>query len=399
MINDSLRLPCGVVLKNRLAKAAMTERFSYSDLKPNKKHYALYETWANEGAGLLITGNVMVDRTHLESAGNVYGRLDALPQLEKWANMAALNETQCWVQLSHSGRQTNILNNLYPKSASDVKLKKLGFFAKPKALKSNEIEIIIKKFIGAALVCQEAGFSGVQVHAAHGYLISQFLSPVTNLRNDEWGGTIENRSRLLISVVKGIREKVGPNFAISVKLNSSDFQKGGFDEKDSLCVISQLEKLGIDLLEISGGTYEKVEFFMAEDKRASTKAREAYFMDFADKVKAHSKLPLMVTGGISSLGFCNDSLRKGELDVIGMGRPFLLYDNFASRFLSGEITPKRKLNKTGIKSLDDMAEAGFYNLVLDRMGKGKKISLHYSAIRSAFHFIKHEFVKAVGNKF
>lgn len=398
-IHDSLQLPCGAVLKNRLAKAAMTERFSVGDLKPNQRHYTLYENWAKEGSGLLITGNVMLEKAHLESAGNVVMHKEFLPELKLWAKAATSGGNHCWTQISHSGRQTSIFNNLRPVSASNVKLKKLGFFAKPRALETSEIEGLVEKYASAAELSKQAGFTGIQIHAAHGYLISQFLSPITNKRTDAWGGNLENRTKFLFEIVKATRSCVGPDFPIGVKLNSSDFQKGGFSEEDSLWVIKQLEELGIDLLEISGGTYENAEFLLAENVRQSTKKREAYFLDFAEKVRKESSVPLMVTGGIRSLEFCNEALNENLLDVVGMARPYLLYDNFASRFLAGEITPGPFSIRTGIKAFEDMAEAGFYNLQLDRLGQGKIINKDYSAARSAFHLIKHEFVKALANKF
>ncbi|MFY0625397.1 MAG: NADH:flavin oxidoreductase/NADH oxidase family protein [Reichenbachiella sp.] len=398
MIEESFKLPCGAVLKNRLGKAAMTERFSNSDFKPNQKHYTLYENWAKQGVGLLITGNVMMDQKNLESAGNVVAKKSSLPELKKWAAAATQNNTHCWVQLSHSGRQTSIFNNRRPVSASDVKLRRLGFFNQPRALTENEIEEIIQQFVDAAVLCKEAGFTGIQIHGAHGYLISQFLSPITNLRTDQWGGSLENRSRFIFEIVKKTRKVVGKKFPVSVKLNSSDFQKGGFSEEDSIWVISELEKLGVDLLEVSGGTYENAEFLLANNKKDSTIKREAFFLDFTQKVRTQTKIPLMITGGIRTLKFSEEILKKGFVDVAGLARPFLLYDNFGTRFLSGEILKESPSIKIGLKGLEDMSEAGFYNLILDRLGRGKKVKWDYSSVRSAFHLIKHEFVKSIQNK-
>jgi len=398
-IHESLKLPCGAVLNNRLAKAAMTERFSHADLKPNQKHYTLYSNWSKGGTGLLITGNVMLASTHLESAGNVVMNTACLPELKKWAAAATAHNTHCWVQISHSGRQTSIFNNLCPVSASNVKLKKLGFFARPRPLKSDEVFDLVEKYAQAAKLSKEAGFTGVQIHAAHGYLINQFLSPITNKRTDQWGGSLENRTRFLSEIVQKTRSAVGDKFPVGVKLNSSDFQKGGFTEKDSLWVIKQLESLGVDLLEISGGTYENAEFLLANNERQSTLKREAYFLEFAEKVRKQSAIPLMVTGGIRSMQFCNEALKEGWLDVVGMARPYLLYNDFASRFLAGELIPDQFSIRTGIKALEDLTEGGFYNLQLDRMGNGEKVNLSYSPARSAFHLVKHEFMKAFANKF
>jgi len=245
-INEPFVLPCGVEIKNRLVKAAMTERFSNKDYKPNNRHFTLYKNWAQEGSGLLITGNVMLEKNNLESAGNVVIVQRFAPELNKWAKSATTGRTHCWVQISHSGRQTSIFNNLSPVSASDVKLKKLGFFAKPRPLHEKEITALIEKYARAAKICQEAGFTGVQIHAAHGYLINQFLSPITNKRMDKWGGELKNRSRFLFEIITATRALVGPDFPLSVKLNSSDFQKGGFSEEDSMWVVKQLGYLIIN---------------------------------------------------------------------------------------------------------------------------------------------------------
>jgi len=346
----------------------------------------------------LITGNVMIEAKNVESAGNVVITKEALPEFRKWATSATRFGNHCWTQISHSGRQTSIFNNLHPVAPSKVKLKRLGFFASPRPLTGTEINGLISKYANAAALSKEAGFTGIQIHAAHGYLISQFLSPITNKRDDQWGGPIENRSRFLFEVIKRSRDAVGSSFPISVKINSSDFQKGGFSEAESQWVIGRLEELGIDLLEISGGTYENAVFLVDEGLRQSTIKREAYFIEFARKVKDASSVPVMVTGGIRSLNFSNKALSEGTLDMVGIARPFLLYNNFAKRFLAGEVEAEVKRIRTGIKSFEDLAEAGYYNLILERLGKGKKIKTSYSPTRSAIHLIKHEFIKAMANK-
>ncbi|MEL7423966.1 MAG: NADH:flavin oxidoreductase/NADH oxidase family protein [Bacteroidota bacterium] len=310
MLTTPIELPCGVTLANRLVKAAMTERISNASFAPTADHERLYRLWSNSGAGLLITGNVIIDRTHLESAGNVvFDDEDMLPALQTWAQAAQASGNACWVQISHAGRQTNRFSTGKPKAPSTVQLRKLGLFGRPVAMTQADIKQVIAGFVRAAKLAQDAGFGGVQIHAAHGYLLSQFLSPNTNLRDDEWGGSLENRSRLLLTSIKQMREVVGANFPISVKLNSADFQRGGFSEEDSLEVVQMLDEAGIDLLEISGGTYEKLAFFLMNDEehqlRESTRKREAYFIDFARKVRAVSKLPLMITGGFRSRAFCN----------------------------------------------------------------------------------------------
>ncbi len=263
-----------------------------------------------------------------------------------------------------------------------------------------DIRNVINGFLKAAVISKEAGFTGIQIHAAHGYLLSQFLSLHTNLREDKWGGNIENRARLLLSIIQKCKRELGPGFPISVKLNSSDFQKGGFTEEESLEVVKMLNDSTIDLLEISGGTYEKVAFFlMNEEVKESTKKREAYFLDFARKVRTISNLPLMITGGFRSYDTCNEVLEKEELDFIGMGRPFITNVDDIPEFLEGKT---RSLNdfiiRSGIKNLDDSAEGGYYAKSLIRIAKGKEIIKDPNGFLSSNFLIMHEFKKAVQNK-
>ncbi|QCK16288.1 NADH:flavin oxidoreductase/NADH oxidase family protein [Mangrovivirga cuniculi] len=400
-LNSSITLPCGAVIKNRLVKSAMTERISDVDFSPTRGHERLYSDWSDTGAGLLISGNVVIDRNHLESAGNVcFDSEEMIPKLKKWSKAGTKNDNHFWVQISHSGRQTNIFNAVRPKAPSEVQLKKLGLFGKPREMSEEDIEQVIKGFVRAADIAKKSGFTGVQIHSAHGYLLSQFLSPRTNQRNDKWGGSIENRSRLLRIIIEKVRETVGPEFPISVKLNSSDFQRGGFTEEDSLWVVKMLDELNIDLLEISGGTYEKLAFFlMNEDQKESTKKREAYFIDFAKKIREVSNLPLMITGGFRSYDFCNEVLSSGELDLIGMGRPFITNMHQIMGFINGDVDHLENLVlRTGIKNFEDGAEGGFYARQLIRLSKGKPFKLNMSPLWCSSFLIIHEFKKAMAKK-
>lgn len=399
MINTKLRLPCGVLLNNRLVKSAMTERISNRKLEPTKGHERMYEEWSETGAGLLITGNVMIDRIHLESAGNVcFDDDNMVPKLKRWAAAGKKYGNHIWVQISHAGRQANKFSTLRPLAPSEVQLKKIGLFGKPRAMSESDIQQVIKGFAKAAKISKSAGFTGIQIHAAHGYLISQFLSPLTNKRTDKWGGDILNRSRLLLSVIREARKVVGPEFPISVKLNSSDFQKGGFTEEESIEVVKMLDKEKIDLLEISGGTYEKVAFFMMNEDRAkkSTLEREAYFIDFARKVRSVSKIPLLITGGFRSYAFCNEVLESGELDLIGMARPFITNNGDIQRFLKGKIPHLDNLVlRTGISQFDDAAEGGFYARLLIRMSKGRKLKFNLSPFWCSNFLILYELKKTI----
>lgn len=405
MISTILTLPCGAVLKNRLVKSAMTERISNRNYEPVKGHDRLYEDWSATGAGLLITGNVVIDRKHLESAGNVcFDDEKMLPKLKSWAEAGKKHGNHVWVQISHSGRQTNRFGTGSPLAPSEVQLKKLGLFGKPKAMTENDILKVIQGFTKAAQLSKEAGFTGVQIHAAHGYLLSQFLSPNTNLRSDQWGGSIENRSRLLLTIIKEVRKVVGADFPIAVKLNSADFQRGGFTEEESLEVVRMLDNEKIDLLEISGGTYEKLAFFTMNEedgkRKESTKRREAYFIDFAKKIRAISQLPLMITGGFRSYDFCNEVLSNGEVDLIGMARPFITNRDQISDFLEGKLPRLENLIlRTGIKQFEDAAEGGFYARQIIRFSKGKGLKINMSPLWCSMFLIIYEFRKAMVKKY
>ena len=345
-LSDSLTLPCGAKLKNRIAKAAMTEGLGDAQGRATEKHVNLYRAWAEGGAGLLLTGNVIVDPDHLERPGNVVIARepddDTRRRLSDWAKAGAGHGAHLWMQLSHAGRQTQALTNATPKAPSAVPLGLPGKqFGMPVPMTDQEIEATIDAFARAARVAKKTGFTGVQVHAAHGYLISQFLSPRANVRTDKWGGALENRARLLLEIVRRTRSSVGPSFPVAVKLNSADFQKGGFAFEDSLTVARWLQDASVDLIEVSGGTYEQPKMVNADGLEpaeapklaASTAAREAYFVDFARAMKSTLKIPVMVTGGFRSRAIVDHALATDAADVVGIGRPMCV-DTDAPHHLS-----------------------------------------------------------------
>ena len=349
-INAQLTLPCGAIIKNRLAKAAMTEGIADAANRATARHQTLYERWAKGGTGLLITGNIMVDRRYLERPGNVAidgpQTSEQISALAAWAGLAKAHDTHIWPQLSHAGRQSPKSVAIEPAGPSSVEVELPGGqFGKPRALTAEEIEDVITRFSDASAIVKEAGFTGVQIHGAHGYLISEFLNPRVNLRTDDWGGSLENRARLLLTIVKEVRTRVGADFPVSVKLNSSDFQKGGFDFSDCLQVVQWLEALGIDLLEISGGSYEQpkmmglegMEPVFEEGIGASTKKREAYFLAYAEKIAASVKTPLMVSGGFRSVDAMNEALENGAADMIGIARPLCVDPDMSHQLLRGAV--------------------------------------------------------------
>lgn len=338
LLAQPLTLPCGAVLRNRIAKAAMTEGIADARLRPTARHITLYRRWAQGGAGLLLTGNVMVDRRVLERPGNV--AIDPVPlggadialveRFRAWAQAGTEGGTHLWMQISHAGRQSPWYVTREPLAPSAVQLQLLGNYRRPRALEETEIVEFIGRFARAAAFAKRVGFSGVQVHGAHGYLISSFLSPVTNQRHDRWGGSLENRARFLLEVLRAVRAAVGREFPVAVKLNSADFQRGGFSHEECLQVVRWLNALDLDLLEISGGTYEQPRLmgYSGRDASAdgsllapSSREREAYFLDYAARIREVASMPLMVTGGFRSRMAMEAAIAEGHTDLVGLARP------------------------------------------------------------------------------
>lgn len=384
-LKQPLTLPNGAVLPNRLAKSAMSESLGTLDNRVTPKLPRLYKRWAEGGTGLLITGNVMVDRRALGEPGNVVLEDDRdRDLLQQWAAAATNQGAAIWMQLNHPGRQSpKGLNreNVAP-SAVPFKPEMQAFFAPPRALTDGEIRDIIARFSKASQWAQETGFSGVQIHGAHGYLVSQFLSPLTNQRSDEWGGSPENRRRFVLELLKAMRASTSPNFPIGIKLNSADFQRGGFTEEESLDVMEALADAGIDMIEISGGTYEAPAMTGVKE---STRAREAYFLEFAEKVRQRISVPLMVTGGFRTYQGMADALASGALDLVGLARPLAIEPDLSQRVLRGEDPRYRvKTIKTGIGPVDRMAlmEVKWYSRQLHRMGEGREPKPNESALKA-----------------
>jgi 2,4-dienoyl-CoA reductase-like NADH-dependent reductase (Old Yellow Enzyme family) len=376
LIANPISLQRGAPIKNRLMKSAMSEALGTTDNRVTERYTVLYRAWAKGGIGLLITGNVMIDRRALGEPNNIALEDDRdMPLLKEWASAASENGTQCWVQLNHPGKQSpKGLNreNLSP-SAIPFKDDMQNFFETPRAFEAAEIDEVIARFGRSAALVKEAGFSGVQIHGAHGYLVSQFLSPHTNHRTDKWGGSAENRREFVLAVYREIRQHVGEDFSIGIKLNSADFQKGGFSEDESLEVIKHLEKAGIDHVEISGGTYEEP-VMSGKDIRESTKQREAYFLMFAEKIRSEVKVPLAVTGGFRSAVAMNAALKAGSLDMIGLARPLAVDTQYPNKLLVGKaIDINVNPIKTGIKAIDTMGlmEVAWYGRQLHRISKGQ----------------------------
>ncbi|MBF4997410.1 NADH:flavin oxidoreductase/NADH oxidase family protein [Nocardia sp. BSTN01] len=320
-IFSPLILPNGSILANRIAKAAMEEGLAGPGQLPDKRVLTLYRRWGHGGAGLLITGNVMVDARALTGPGGIVLAQDTpLRPFTAWADAAKAGDADVWMQINHPGRQANADMPgvcLAPSAvAVDVGAQSKRFAA-PTPMTEADIEDVIGRFVTTAVRAEQAGFDGVQVHAAHGYLLSQFLSPLTNRRIDEWGGPLENRARALTRIITGIRESVSPSFAVAVKLNSADFQRGGFALSDAVRLVGMLNTLGVDAVEVSGGSYESpaMQGRPADDR---TLAREAYFLEFAEDLLGVAKMPLILTGGIRRREVAQKVIDRG-IAVAGLG--------------------------------------------------------------------------------
>jgi len=413
-LDTPLDLPCGQRIANRLCKAALTEGLADPYNRATERHDHLYRLWSQGGAGLIITGNVQVDRTHLERPGNVViDENGGIARLRAYAAAGTSAGNHLWMQINHPGRQTPEALNPNPLAPSAVQLEVPGGgFGMPRAATEAEIRDIIRRFAHVAAVARDSGFTGVQVHAAHGYLISQFLSPIANRRSDPWGGSLENRARFLLEVVGAVRSAVGADFPVAVKLNSADFQAGGFTTAEARQVVKWLGEAGIDLLELSGGTYEQLVMIGAGTApaseapiRESTRRREAYFLDSAALLRPVATMPFMVTGGFRTAEGMRAALSAGSTDLIGLGRPMCVEPDLPGRLLSGQAVRGPawehllRLEPTALDPLTDpdlarqietWGKQGWFCLQLLRLGAGLAPDLDMSVFEAFNAYMENE---------
>ncbi|HEY2094835.1 MAG TPA: NADH:flavin oxidoreductase/NADH oxidase family protein [Pseudonocardia sp.] len=389
-LTSELRLGNGVTLPNRIAKAATSEHLATRHGAPTRQLTEVYRQLASTGAGLLISGNVMVDGSALEAHRNVVIEDERfLPALRDWAAATAGTDTKFILQLSHPGRQTMRGLSVAGRrqdvvSASAVPLAISGasrrMFTPPRALTEAEILALIDRFGTAARVAATAGFDGVELHAAHGYLFSQFLSPLVNQRQDRWGGSLENRMRLLLDTVRAVRAATPESFLLAVKLNSADFQRGGFDAEDALTVAKALQAEGVALIEVSGGTYENAAMISGTPKRASTAAREAYFLEFAERFARELTVPIMLSGGFRTRQGMIEALRGGAVDLIGLARPLAHEPDLAQRLLAGTAdTSLVRRHAVGHRVVDDLIDGLWHQQQMARLGRGRPLRPERSA--------------------
>lgn len=382
--------------KNRIIKGAMSEALANTAGQPNQLHLGLYEAWAKGGLGCAITGNVMVDIRAKNEPGVVAIESERdLAKLQQWAQIGKQYGMVQLVQLSHPGRQCpkGLNKETVAPSAVPFSPALATTFGTPRELREDEILDIIQRFARAAQICEQAGFEGVQLHGAHGYLISQFLSPLTNRRQDRWGGSIDNRMRFLLEIYQAVRAATSDDFIISVKLNSADFQRGGISEEDVIQVFKAIDAAGIDLIEVSGGTYEAPAMagVKAEKRKASTLAREAYFLEFAERIRQEVRCHLMVTGGFRTVQGMNTALASGACDFIGIARPFAVEPDLAHRLLAGQdVRYGVDKIKTGIPLVDKMAimEIIWYAAQFKDIAQGKQPNPKLSPLKVFFKYLK-----------
>lgn len=349
-----ITLPCGQTLANRIAKAAMEENLACPELglAPSDRLVRLYETWSHGGAGLLLSGHVMVDLYAIGGpAPMVLDGIVGLNAAQKEAYRTLIAAAQSggakfWLQLNHPGRQAHASAGQTVYGPSEIAVKGVpaltGLITTPKSMTTGQIASVIAHFAASASCAEKLGADGVQIHAAHGYLLSSFLSPLANVRNDEYGGDRARRSRLLFDVVRAVRRAVSSTFAVSVKINSADFQRGGFDEEDAAWVIEQLNREAVDLVEVSGGSYEVPVMQGSRSRSERTIAREAYFLDFASNVAQKAVMPIMVTGGISTRATVDRVVASGKT-VAGMASAMCLCPSLPALLKDGnDPCPKLK---------------------------------------------------------
>ena len=371
-----ITLPNGTTIKNRFFKSAMSEGMGTRDFQPKKNIATLYKRWAEGGTGLIITGNIMVDPKGTAEPGNiVFDKNSNMEILKDWAKQGQQHGAKVMVQLNHPGKQVpkTIAKETVAPSTIPLGNGLNKLFSTPRALTTSEVEELVQKFVTSAKVAKEAGFSGVQIHAAHGYLISQFLSPHDNRRTDKYGGSLENRMRFLKEIYLGMREELGKDFTIGIKINSTDFKEDGLTEEDSLKTIIELANLGLDFVEISGGTYERPAMMGATSKSTN----QVFFAEYSKKLKQKIEIPVVVTGGIRSINAMNTLLNNNTTDFIGIARPLSIDPNIPNKIKQGTYTIVETTRvSTGVKKLDkifgSLLGIVYYQVLMQNIAKGKE---------------------------
>lgn len=387
-------LKSGLNIKNRFVKAAMNEAMGTKHLQPKKEIVHLYEQWAKGGTGLIITGNVMVDPNYLAEPGNIVLDENSDKELLKqWAKAGQFNGSKIMVQINHPGKQAPKTVSKYPVAPSAIPIQgEIGnLFNHPRELSTLEIKKLTKQFATAAKIAKETGFDGVEIHAAHGYLINQFLSPYDNRRQDEYGGSIDNRMRFLREIYLAMREVTGTEFVIGLKINSSDFKEGGFSEKDSMYVVQKMDEAGIDFIEISGGSYENPKM----NESTSKNKNNVFFANYSKRIREKINASVIVTGGIRTVDSMVDLIENGYSDFVGLARPLAIEPNIPNLIVEKHYqTIETKRLSTGIKSLDKklggLIGLVYYQLLMQTYAEGRKPQITQNAWPALIYSVWHQ---------
>ena len=323
-------------LKNRFMRSATTSAWSDYNGIVRQEIVELYRRLAEGGVGLIVKGHLYVSKSGKVHVGMAGIDSDSqLPMLKRLTDAVHEHEGKIVAQLNHGGLKS-MINHAGPS-------KYHGEGWEGRELSSEEIWGIIEAFSNAAERALEAGFDGVQIHGAHGYLISEFLSPRLNRRSDEWGGSLQNRMRLLVEVYEAIRERLGKSIPIMLKMNCDDFVPGGFGIEESIVTALNICRRGIDLIEISGGGLglrgdEGRMREMRELARSKDPAlKEALYAGYASRIREVTKpTPLALVNGIRSLVCMESIMKKGIADIISMSRPFIKEPDLVKRLQSGQ---------------------------------------------------------------
>ncbi|SEW47440.1 2,4-dienoyl-CoA reductase [Cognatiyoonia koreensis] len=353
-----LTLPCGATLKNRIAKSAMSDSLGDGAGNPTDDQIRIYERWAKGGLALSIIGEVQATPHFAEKPGNLILNDHSDQDLPKrLAKAGAIDGAQLWLQLGHAGAMADAGIST-PKGPSALDLPGLTCGA----LTLDEVHALPAEFARTASLAKELGFGGVQVHAAHGFLLSQFLSPLFNKREDAYGGSLQNRMRLLLEVIEAVRMAVGPKYPVGIKLNATDQLEGGFAEDQSLEVIAAVDRTAIDLIDISGGTY-----FPGAASSSDRAGSGPYFLEFAGRARQKTKIPLMVTGGFKTLAQAESAIIDGKADLIGLARALVVDPELPSFWLTGQ---RSEPKFPRFKNPPDGGVTAWYTMQITQNAKG-----------------------------
>ncbi len=358
----------GMTLKNRLVRSATWEGMCEEDGRPTEKLINFYRELARGGVGLITTGYTFVRPEGKQLPGKMGIHTDGFASEMKEMTRGVHEEGgKICIQLVHAGGQTDKRNaGRTPMAPSAVEVPQ--YPQVPDEMSFADIHGVIKAFASAAFRAKEYGFDAVQLHGAHGYLVNQFLSPLTNIRKDEYGGPIENRCRFAIEVYWAVRDAVGKDYPVTIKLNGSDNLEGGLDVDDGVYAARMLEREGIDAIEISAGTPASGDLTPIRSKIDSPE-KEAYNLDICKKIRAAVSCPVMVVGGFRSYEISEHCV-KNHADYVSMARPFIREPGLANRWLAGDHSPATCISCNACFS-PGLKEGGIY-CVVDKKEKEKK---------------------------